>query len=148
MRFFIFFLLLFFLELGGFVLFSESFGFLTLVLEIILSGVLGVFLLFNTLSGNTESILELLRQARDPKEILASNIAKVFGAILLIVPGIFSDCLGLLFYFGLLDSVFVLLLGKASIKKYSKTSTQEEIIDVEIIQEHRGIRDEETHNRK
>lgn len=140
MRFFVFFIILFFVELGGFTAFSESFGFFTLVLEIILSGLLGIFLIFSTLSGSNESIIELLRGARDPKEVLASNLAKVFGGILLIIPGLLSDCLGILLYLGILDSVLASFLGKTTIKtSFNHQSRQDEIIDVEVIEEKERI---------
>lgn len=140
MRFFVFFVILFFVELGGFTAFSENFGFFTLVLEIILSGLLGVFLIFSTLSGSNESIVELLRGARDPKEVLASNFAKVFGGILLIIPGLLSDCLGILLYLGVLDSALASFLGKSAIKtSFTHQPRQDEIIDVEVIEEKERI---------
>lgn len=145
MRIFVFFLLLFFVELAGFVAFSEEFGFFSLVLEIILSGLLGVFLLFGALSGSNESVIELLRGAKNPKEILASNLSKVLGAIMLIIPGIFGDCLGLLLQFGILDSFFVSLFTKM---RPMQNQTYQEIIDVEIIEEKERIEDEKTHHRQ
>lgn len=145
MRFFVFCILLFFIELAGFVAFSEEFGFLSLVLEILLSGILGVFLLFSALSGSNESVLELLRGARNPKEILASNLSKVLGAIMLIIPGIFGDCFGLLLQFGILDSLFVSLFSKM---RPMQNQSYQEIIDVEIIEEKERIEDEKTHHRQ
>lgn len=145
MRVFVFFLLLFFVELAGFVAFSEEFGFFSLVLEIILSGLLGVFLLFGALSGSNESVIELLRGAKNPKEILASNLSRVLGAIMLIIPGIFGDCLGLLLQFGILDSLFVSLFSKI---RPTQNQTYQEIIDVEIIEEKERLEDEKTHHRQ
>lgn len=143
MKFFIFFLVLFFVELMSLVTFSEEFGFFSLILEILLSGVLGVFLLFSALSGSNESILELLAGARNPKEILASNFSRVIGAIMLIIPGILSDCLGILLQFGILDFIFVVLFSKMK-----STQNQAEIIDVEVIEEGERIENEQTHHRK
>lgn len=148
MRFLLVFGILFFVELGGLIAFSESFGFLALVAEIILSGILGVFLLLTTFSASNESIVEFLRNTRDPQEILASNLTKVFGAILLILPGILSDCLGLLLYFGILDSVFVSFLQKVRFSKGSRTYDREEVIDVEVIETHERIKDEKDHHWK
>lgn len=148
MRFLLVFGILFFVELGGLIAFSESFGFLVLVAEIILSGILGVFLLLTTFSASNESIVEFLRNTRDPQEILASNLTKVFGAILLILPGILSDCLGLLLCFGILDSVFVSFLQKVRFSKRSRTYDREEVIDVEVIETHERIKDEKDHHWK
>lgn len=145
MRIFVFFLFLFFVELAGFIAFSEEFGFFMLVLEILFSGILGIFLLFNALSGSNESVLELLKGARDPKEILASNFSRVLGAIMLIIPGIFSDCFGLLLQFGILDSLFVSIFSKI---RPTQNQTYQEIIDVEIIEEDERIKDEKTHHRQ
>lgn len=147
MRFFVWIVILFFVELGLFVVFSEYFGFLSLVLEIIASGIFGVFLLFSSLSGSQQSVIELLQGAKNPNEVLASNFAKCLGSILLIIPGLLSDCLGILLYFGFLDSVLSSFLGKLSFKNQNQTS-QSNVIDVEVLNPHKGIEDEESHYRK
>lgn len=142
MRAFIVLLLFFFIELAGFVAFSEEFGFLTLVFEILLSGVLGVFLLISTLSGSNESVIELLRGAKNPKEVLLSNFTKIIGSILLILPGIFGDFLGLFLQFGFLDPLFGSIFSK-----FGTFAQSQEVIDVEIIEEGERIEDEKTHHR-
>lgn len=150
MRFFGFVLIYFFAELGLFVLFAQEFGFWTLVAEILLSGIGGFFLLTSSLSGSSEGIVDFFRNARNPKEFFASNLTKVVGAFLLIVPGLLSDSVGVLLSFGLFDGVLVALIDKI-LPKQENSANQEsysEIIDVEVIEENERIEDEKSHYRK
>lgn len=150
MRVFGFVLVYFFAELGAFVLFAQKFGFWTLVAEILLSGVVGFFLLTGALAGSNEGIVEFLRNARNPKEIIASNLTKVFGALLLIVPGLLSDSVGILLSFGLFDGIVVAIIEKFFPKQEGRGYQEEygEIIDVEVIEENERIEDEKSHYRK
>lgn len=136
------FLLYFFTELALFVGFSQEFGFLSLMGEILLSGAIGVFLLFSTFSGGSEVIIEFFRGLKTPQEFIASNLTRALGAVLLILPGILSDCVGILLVVGLFDSFLVGLMGRFFVsKKYD-----DDIIDVEVIEE--GREDEKDHYRK
>lgn len=137
MRVFGFVLVYFFAELGAFVLFSQKFGFWSLVGEILLSGVVGFFLLTGALAGSNESIIEFLRNARNPKEIIASNLSKVFGALLLILPGLLSDSVGILLSLGLFDGVLVGMMDRFFPKE--KKEPYPEVIDVEVIEEDERI---------
>lgn len=150
MRIFGFVLIYFFAELGLFVLFAQHFGFWTLVAEILLSGIGGFFLLTSTLAGSNEGIVEFFRNARNPKEFFASNLTKVVGAFLLILPGLLSDSVGVLFSFGLFDGVLIALFDRLFPKQENNVNQEQytEIIDVEIIEENERIEDEKSHYRK
>lgn len=147
MKIFGFVLVYFFAELGAFVLFAQNFGFWTLVAEILLSGIGGFFLLTSALAGSNEGIVEFLRQARNPKEIIASNLTKVFGALLLILPGLLSDGVGILLSFGFFDGIVVAIMERVFPKERRREECGE-IIDVEIIEESERIEDEKSDYRK
>lgn len=136
------FVIYFFLELGLFVLFAQKFGFLSLVGEILLSGAIGVFLLLGTFSGGNEGVIEFFRGLKTPQEFIASNLTRAMGALLLILPGLLSDFVGLLLIVGIFDVFLIRFLGKF----FSAKKNQEEIIDVEVIEE--GSEDEKDHYRK
>ena len=148
MKIFGFVLVYFFAELGGFVLFAQEFGFWSLVGEILLSGVVGVFLLTSALAGSNEGIVEFLRNARNPKEIIASNLSKVFGALMLIVPGLLSDSMGVLLTLGVLDGVFVGIMDRLFPRSEGKREQYSEVIDVEVIEESERIENEKSDYRK
>lgn len=133
----------FFVELGLFVFFAQEFGFLSLVGEILLSGGIGIFLLLSNFSGGNEGIIEFFRGMKTPQEFIASNLTRTLGAILLILPGLLSDCMGLLLVLGIFDVVLIKIMGNFF---YSKKN-ENEIIDVEIIEDWRE-NEKEDHYRK
>lgn len=134
MRFFLVFLYLC-LELYLLVGFANTFGFLALVCEIIISGILG----FGILSSQNEIMFGSLRDIAMGKDNMGSFIGRSFfrfiSGILLILPGILSDFFGIVFF-------IVSLLFKASGKReYKQTNATEssdfsddDVIDVEVVE--------------
>lgn len=138
------FLIYFFVELGLFILFAQHFGFLSLVGEILLSGALGVFLLMNTLSGSNEGVIDFFRGLKTPQEFIVSNLSTALGALLLILPGLLSDSVGVLLYLGVFDGFLIGCLRRFFTSK--KVNDGGEVIDVEVIEE--GEIDEKDRYRK
>lgn len=138
MRIFGFVLIYFFAELGLFVLFAQHFGFWTLVAEILLSGIMGVFLLTSIVSGDVRGVFETLRNVRSPQEIFFSRSLRVLGAFLLILPGLLSDSVGLLLSLGIFDALVIAFMQKIFPKPKNKEQDFE-IIDVEVIEENERI---------
>ncbi len=125
------------LEILGFSYFVGAFGFMALILEILVSGGIGiVFLVMITqrVGINMEKFFLSLRG--DIFSLFSSMMLGFLGAFLLILPGIFGDICGL----------FCVILGfilkpkykesdfTRSYKQYDNDENNEEIIDVEIIQ--------------
>lgn len=137
----------FFVELAGFVWFAQTFGFLALVIEIFVSALLGVILLRSALSG--EALFEVLREMKNPKDAMIANFNRIIGSILLIIPGIVGDIVGLLMQFGVLDFVWERLLAKIIFRSYQPQNREEmgEIIDAEIIEGNIEY-EEKSHHRK
>ena len=86
------------LELLSFSVWVNHFGFLSLFFEIIISGCIGLWLWAlrtRSLSASLNDIIYFVYQGRI-LELLKSNMLFYLGAILLIIPGIFSDIVGII----------------------------------------------------
>jgi len=115
---------------------GESIGFFFSVVWIFLSFALGMFLLQRsslTMMGNTNA----MRQGKlDIKKFQNVSMAYFTAAILLIIPGVFSDFLGIM---ALCYTVYLQFIAKITPEqKYKNFKKQgdDNVIDVEIIDEH------------
>lgn len=86
------------LELLGFSMFVGRFGFLWLLVEIFLSGIVGARLLLRTLArldlALSEIFFTLTRESIF--SLLSRSMLGALGAFLLLLPGIFSDIVGVI----------------------------------------------------
>ena len=115
---------------------GESIGFFFSVVWIFLSFALGMFLLQRsslTMMGN----MNAMRQGKlDIKKFQNVSMAYFTAAILLIIPGVFSDFLGIM---ALCYTVYLQFIAKITPEqKYKNFKKQgdDNVIDVEIIDEH------------
>ncbi len=115
----------------------DSIGVLGFVLEIILSALFGFFILVNYRLFLSEAMIRLRERQISYEAFVGSNVFRILGAILLILPGGLTDILGILMQFSALG----FLLFKPFMKKPPLDSThstnapqKSEIIDVEIIE--------------
>ena len=114
---------------------GETIGFLWSVIWIVLSFALGMMLLqksSQTMMGNMQS----MRLGKlDIRRFQNVSMAYFIGAILLIIPGVFSDFLGLI---SLLYSLYLQFIVKITPEKTTHFTKQgdDNVIDVEIIDEH------------
>lgn len=104
-------------------------GVLGFVLEILVSAFLGFGILLNFRLFFGEALEKLRLKEMTYEAFVGSNIFRILGAILLILPGAFTDILGLLMQF----SVFGLMLVKPFVKVDSAKQNSD-IIDVEVIE--------------
>ncbi len=112
---------------------AMSIGFVATFLEIILSAMLGFFLLLNhgsTMRENFNALGEL-----DLLKVQTLNLFSFIGAILLILPGFLTDMIGLALQFGTITNIIINRSGIKSYKQKHNTTKEQydEIIDVEII---------------
>ena len=118
-------------------------GVLGFVLEIILTALLGFFILINFRLFLGDALLRLRERQISYEAFVSSNIFGILGAILLILPGGLTDILGILMQFSTLGFMFV----KPFVKPFEKpagrnfsqdfkhdSNPQNEIIDVEVIE--------------
>ena len=128
------------LEIVLVVLYILEFGFLSFFVEIFLSAIIGVILLFNYGFSNLFNNINYLN-IRD----IFGSLSLAIGGFVLIIPGMLSDIFGLVV---ILIALGLKLYSKFGGTKYSDQTYQskydDEIIDVEIIEE----RDYEYKNRK
>jgi UPF0716 family protein affecting phage T7 exclusion len=131
-------------------------GFLTFI-EIVLSAIIGMSILKTFEYSLNENIINLTQGKITQDEFMAKNMNKALGAILLIIPGFFTDILGVFLLLGL----FTFILGKIftfspknnntqnsynyTYSNYSQTTQKrrnndEDIIDVEIIDSYDSIK--------
>lgn len=115
---------------------GESIGFLGSVVWIVLSFFLGMQLLQKSsykMMGN----MDALRQGKlDMRKFQNASMSYLTAAILLIVPGVLSDFLGLLALFYSLYLQFIAKITPEQKNNNFKTQGDDDVIDVEIIDEH------------
>jgi len=138
----VYFLIYLFLEITLSVKISSQIGGLYTFLEVIFSAFSGLFLLTNfkyTLGSNMAMIFS---GEMDMKEFQRLSLFALLGAFLLIVPGFFSDILGVLLQFSAFGTYFarkfLRLKPKPKYKNSNKGDVDSEVIDVEVI-DHRDI---------
>ncbi|MBT8344589.1 MAG: FxsA family protein [Sulfurovum sp.] len=114
---------------------GETIGFFWSVVWIVLSFALGMILLqksSQTMMGNMQS----MRQGKlDMRRFQNASMFYFVGAILLIIPGVFSDFLGVL---ALFYTVYLQFIAKITPERKTHFTKQgdDNVIDVEIIDEH------------
>lgn len=114
---------------------GENIGFLWSVVWIVLSFALGMILLqksSETMMGNMQS----MRQGKlDLRRFQNASMSYFIGAILLIIPGVFSDFLGVIAFFYSLYLQFIAKITPERTTHFTKQG-DDNVIDVEIIDEH------------
>lgn len=131
MRILLFILIL--VEIIGFVLFVDEFGFLALFLEIIFSAIIGVMLLFSVGNLNKESYFNIINRKISLSNFIGAQFLKMLAGILLIIPGLLSDCVGLI------CMIIAFLLNNKKQDSSAQHWKNDDIIDAEIIEEKEKI---------
>lgn len=146
----IYFLIYLFIEVMVSSFFVTQIGGLNTFLEILLTAFIGVYILSNFKYSLNENINKIRTGQISQEEFITTNASKSIGALLLIIPGFFTDIIGILLQFG----IFTKLIGKIFATKntnasfrsdnftynnkksnntYYKKEIHDEIIDVEVI---------------
>ncbi len=111
---------------------AGSIGGLFTFAEIMFSGFIGVLLLLNVKTTMMQSLKAMSNNCITMKEFQELNIFALLGAVLLILPGILSDFIGVIMQF----SVFTALIASRFNNTNGECKTQEgedNVIDVEIV---------------
>ena len=115
---------------------GESIGFLWSVIWIVGSFMLGMVLLQKsqqTMMGN----MNAMKQGKiDMRKFQNAGMSYFIGSILLIVPGVFSDFLGVLALIYTFYLQFVAKITPEQTNNNFKKQGDDNVIDVEIIDEH------------
>jgi len=148
----VYFLLYLFIEVMVSSSLSNMIGGLNTFFEIILSAVIGIVILQNFKFSLMDSIKEARSGQITQEEFIKTNVGKAIGAVLLIVPGFFTDMVGVLLQFGILTMLFSKIFSfkttqnstfahsQASNNNFYTKETTDEIIDVEIIDDSKSIK--------
>lgn len=153
----LYFLLYLFLEVMISSAIASAIGGLLTFIEILISAIIGIVILKNFKYSLSENIQKARSGQITQEEFVKTNAAKAIGAFLLIVPGFFTDILGILLQLGLFVSLFSKIFQfKKSTRSSNNTSystnfeyrqtdkrekrRDDEIIDVEIIDDSNTIK--------
>ncbi len=109
----VYFLLYLFLEVMISSSIAGSIGGFATFAEIILSAVVGLFILKNYNHTIGENLNQMKNGNISQEEFMKQNIFVALGAVLLIVPGFFTDILGILLQF----QFFALIIARRVFKK-------------------------------
>lgn len=157
----VYFILYLFIEVMVSSSIAAAIGGLNTFFEILLSAIIGIYLLQNFKFSIQESIEKARNGQITQEEFVKTNVAKAIGAVLLIIPGFFTDFVGIALQFGFLTMLFSKIFKFKTPDKdqrytnYSNTFTYEsksynntsydkgekdEIIDVEVIDDNKSIK--------
>jgi 2-isopropylmalate synthase/UPF0716 protein FxsA len=100
--------------------------------EIMLSGFIGLALLLNVKTTMVESLKAMSNNCITMKEFQELNIFALLGAVLLILPGILSDIIGILMQFSVFTSLIVSRFNKTN-GECKPRQGEDNVIDAEII---------------
>lgn len=119
------------IELIAIYFYIDSYGFFSFLAEVILSAVFGMFIVFNIGFKNLKDRFNALK----PTDIF-SSFGIGLGGFLLFLPGIISDC------FGIIIACVSILVRKNSNDDISREFKRydDEVIDVEVVDDSRNIR--------
>ena len=116
---------------------ASAIGGFSTFLEIIVSAMVGFGLIANFRYTFFESLNALNNRSISIEEFQKLNAFSLLGAILLILPGFFSDILGILLQFSFFATLFAKkILHVNGIKKYENYNHEgeDDVIDVEVIE--------------
>ena len=132
----IYFLVYLFIEIFVSYEFTKIFTPFGMFLEILASAVIGVMIIRTLNFSLAESMQKLAHQEITQEEFISIGMFKFVGAILLIIPGVFTDILGLLMQFEAFGSfVGRKILTPKETYTHQKDPFEDDIIDVEIIED-------------
>jgi 2-isopropylmalate synthase/UPF0716 protein FxsA len=140
--------------------FASQIGGLNTFFEIIVSAIIGIYLLQNFKFSLQESIQKAQTGQITQEEFVKTNVGRAIGAVLLIIPGFFTDIVGIALQFGFLTILFSKIFKfkkkednytHQSSYHYTHTSfnntsynkkenSNEEIIDVEVVDDDKSIK--------
>lgn len=121
-----------FIELIGVLYVANRWGVFSMFAEVIVSTFIGVLVLINTQASISDTLGGLRQSRVGAKDFIRGNFAKVFGGILLILPGVFCDIFGVII---LINAYFILKNSHDDPYPPRAQHQEEEIIDIEVVQD-------------
>ena len=110
-------------------------------LEIIATAIIGSIIIANFKKVLMESMMAIMAKQLNSENMVTGNILALIGAILLILPGFFSDLIGLILQLGFVKNFIARRIKVPQTQTQQKNYTHkgdDNVIDVEIV-EHNTI---------
>ena len=110
-------------------------------LEIIVTAIIGSIIIANFKKVLMESMMAIMAKQLNSENMVTGNLLALIGAILLILPGFFSDAIGLLLQLGFVKNFIARRIKVPQAQTQQKNYTHkgdDNVIDVEIV-EHNTI---------
>ncbi len=143
----IYFVVYLFLEVLISVNISASIGGLLTFFEIIISAMIGISILMNFGKTFMATLQAVSYSCIDLEQFQRLNLFTLFGAIFLIIPGFFTDFIGIMLQFSVFTSLLVSRYNVSSdscSSNYNNQNNQNkkdnDVIDVEIISDSPAIK--------
>lgn len=137
----IYFLIYLFLEVIITVEVASKIGGLMMFTEIMVSALIGIAILFNFRTTLLANVMELKERRISANGFYKRNLLSLLGAILLIMPGIFTDAIAVLIHISLLGSLIVSrFMPKYPEQNQSNQPKDDNVIDAEIISDSPALR--------
>ena len=129
---------------------ASSIGGLNTFFAIIISAIVGISILKNFKYSFMENIQKARTGQITQEDFIKTNVGRAIGALFLIIPGFFTDIIGILLQFGLLVSLFSKIFtfkkpnrtshystnfeyGQSNFNNTNYKGVNDDIIDVEIM---------------
>ncbi len=137
----IYFLIYLFLEVMITVNVASKIGGLMIFAEIMISALIGIAILFNFRTTLLANVMELKERRISANGFYKRNLLSLLGAILLILPGIFTDIMAVVIHIFLLGSLIVSrFMPKYPEQNQSYQPKDDNVIDAEIINDSPALR--------
>lgn len=137
----IYFLIYLFLEVIITVNVASRIGGLMMFAEIMLSALVGIAILFNFRTTLLSNIMELKERRISANGFYKRNLLSLLGAILLILPGIFTDIMAVVIHIFLLGSLIISrFMPKYPEQNQPDQPKDDNVIDAEIINDSPALR--------
>lgn len=137
----IYFLIYLFLEVIITVEVASKIGGLMMFAEIMVSALIGIAILFNFRTTLLSNVMELKERRISANGFYKRNLLSLLGAILLIMPGIFTDAIAVLIHISLLGSLIISrFMPKYSTSNQPNQPKDDHVIDAEIISDSPALR--------
>lgn len=138
----IYFLIYLFAEVILTVEVASRIGGLAMFLEIVGSAFFGIFILMNFRHALAENLDALRTRQIDMQGFSNRNISGLLGSLLLILPGVLSDIIGMVMLLSLLGTLLINRFTRKYPTENTTQTTQKDdyVIDAEIIDDTRSLR--------
>ena len=131
-KFLIFIILLPAIEIFLFVEIGSAIGSMMTILVTITTALIGVYLLRNGFMNQFSRIQSKLMQGLSASDSIKTALSHTMSGILLIIPGFFTDFLGLLLFFEFFRNIVITLMFSGT-QFHQSSKNQKNVIDVEKV---------------